>query len=139
MSKWLIASAVLVFSGIFLATEVEALSGGGRTVGAQRSDDLLAQTPAKPAQQQAAPAQQGAQQAAPGATGSRWAPILGGVSPLAGILGYLFGGSGLFGFLLLALLAIAAVVGVRALMRRRAERTAAGPPPPECAKPWPSR
>jgi predicted lipid-binding transport protein (Tim44 family) len=122
MSKWLIASAVLVFSGIFLATEVEARRlGGGRTVGAQRNVTTPpAQTPAKPAQQQAAPAQQGAQQAAPGATGSRWAPILGGLA-LGGILGYLFGGSGLFGFLLLALLAIAAVVGVRALMRRRAE------------------
>jgi predicted lipid-binding transport protein (Tim44 family) len=122
MSKWLIASAVFVFSGIFLATEVEARRlGGGRTVGAQRNVTTPpAQTPAKPAQQQAAPAQQGAQQAAPGATGSRWAPILGGLA-LGGILGYLFGGSGLFGFLLLALLAIAAVVGVRALMRRRAE------------------
>jgi predicted lipid-binding transport protein (Tim44 family) len=120
MSKWLLASAVLVFSGIFFATEVEARRlGGGRTIGAQRNVTAPpAQTPAKPAQQQAAPAQQGAQQGAPASTGSRWAPILGGLA-LGGILGYLFGGSGLLGFLLLALLAIAAVVGVRAVMHRR--------------------
>jgi len=112
MSKWLLASAVLVCSGIFLATEAEARRvGGGRSIGAQRNVTAPpAQTPAKPAQQQAAPA----------ATGSRWAPILGGLA-LGGILGYLFGGSGLLGFLLLALLAIAAVVAVRALMQRRAE------------------
>jgi predicted lipid-binding transport protein (Tim44 family) len=130
MSKWLLVSAVLAFTGIFAATEVEARRlGGGRTIGAQRNvTSQPAQATAKPAQQQTAPAQQGTQQAAPaqqGAqqaapAGSRWAPILGGLA-LGGILGYLFGGSGLFGFLLLALLAIAAVVGVRALMRRRTE------------------
>lgn len=121
MSKWLLASVVLIFSGIFVASEVEARRlGGGRTIGAQRNVTAPpAQTPAKPAQQQAAPAQQGAQQAAPASTGSRWAPILGGLA-LGGILGYLFGGSGLLGFLLLALVAMAAVVGVRALMHRRA-------------------
>jgi predicted lipid-binding transport protein (Tim44 family) len=122
MSKWLLAAAVLVFSGVLVATEVEARRlGGGRTVGAQRNVTTPpAQTPAKPAQQQAAPAQQGAQQAAPAPAGSRWAPILGGLA-LGGILGYLFGGSGLFGILLLALLAIGAVFAVRALMHRRAE------------------
>ena len=121
MSKWLLVSAVLAFTGIFAATEVEARRlGGGRTVGAQRNVTAPpAQTPAKPAQQ-AAPTQQGTQQAAPASTGSRWAPILGGLA-LGGILGYLFGGSGLLGIVLLALLAIAAVVGVRALMRRRTE------------------
>ena len=122
MSKWLLVSAVLAFTGIFVATEVEARRlGGGRTIGAQRNvTSQPAQTPAKPAQQQAAPTQQGTQQAAPASTGSRWAPILGGLA-LGGILGYLFGGSGLLGFLLLGLLAIAAVVGVRALMHRRSE------------------
>jgi predicted lipid-binding transport protein (Tim44 family) len=122
MSKWLLAAAVLVFSGVFVATEAEARRlGGGRTVGAQRNVTAPpAQTPAKPAPQQAAPAQQGAQQAAPASTGSRWAPILGGLA-LGGILGYLFGGSGLLGFLFLALLAIGAVVAVRALMHRRTE------------------
>jgi predicted lipid-binding transport protein (Tim44 family) len=120
MSKWLLASAVIAFTGIFVATEAEARRlGGGRSIGAQRNvTSPPAQTPAKPAQQQAAPTQQGTQQAAP--AGSRWAPILGGLA-IGGVLGYLFGGGGLVGFLLLALLAFVAVLGVRALMQRRAE------------------
>jgi predicted lipid-binding transport protein (Tim44 family) len=122
MRKWLLMLAVTVFGGAFVATEVEARRlGGGRNIGAQRNVTTPPQqTPAKPAQQQAQGQQQGAQQAAPAQTGSRWMPILGGLA-LGGMLGYLFGGSGLLGFLLLALLAIAAVFGVRALMRRRAE------------------
>ena len=120
MSKWLLTAVILGLGGMVAATDVEARRlGGGRNVGAQRNVTAPpAQTPAKPAQQQAA---QGQQQAAPAAAGgSRWLPILGGLA-LGGILGYLFGGNGLLGILLLALLAIAAVLGVRALMRRRAE------------------
>jgi len=120
MGKWLLASAVLVFTGIFVATEAEARRfGGGRSIGTQRN---VTASPAQPPARQAAPAQQQqpAGQAAPASAGSRWMPILGGLA-LGGMLGYLFGGSGLMGFLLLALLAIAAVAGVRALMRRRAE------------------
>jgi predicted lipid-binding transport protein (Tim44 family) len=123
MSKWLLALGITVLGGMLVATDVEARRlGGGRNIGAQRNVTAPpAQTPAKPAQQQAAQGQQqGAQQAAPASAGSRWMPILGGLA-LGGILGYLFGGSGLLGFLLLALLAITAVVGVRALMRRRAQ------------------
>src|SRR5918999_534554 len=123
MRKWLLAVAILGLGGILVATDVEARRfGGGRNIGAQRNVTAPpAQTPARPAQQQqAAPAQQGAQQAAPAATGSRWLPILGGLA-LGGMLGYLFGGSGILGILLLALMAIAAVVAVRAFMRRRAE------------------
>jgi predicted lipid-binding transport protein (Tim44 family) len=122
MSKWLLTAAIIGLGGVIVATDVEARRlGGGRNVGAQRNVTAPpAQTPAKPAQQQAAQGQQGAQQAAPASAGSRWLPILGGLA-LGGILGYLFGGSGLLGILLLVLLAIAAVVGVRALMRRRAE------------------
>jgi predicted lipid-binding transport protein (Tim44 family) len=122
MSKWLLAAGILSLGAMLAATDVEARRlGGGRSVGAQRSVTAPpAQTPAKPAQQQAAQGQQGAQQAAPASAGSRWMPILGGLA-LGGILGYLFGGSGLLGILLVALLAIAAVVGVRALMRRRTE------------------
>jgi predicted lipid-binding transport protein (Tim44 family) len=122
MSKWLLAVAILGLGGILAATDVEARRlGGGRNIGAQRNVTAPpAQTPARPAQQQAAPAQQQpATQAAPNA-GSRWLPILGGLA-LGGMLGYLFGGSGMLGILLLALLAIAAVVAVRAFMRRRAE------------------
>src|SRR5918992_961123 len=116
MRKWLLAVAILGLGGILVATDVEARRfGGGRNIGAQRNVTAPpAQTPARPAQQQqAAPAQQGTQQAAPASTGSRWLPILGGLA-LGGMLGYLFGGSGLLGILLLALLAIAAVVAVRA-------------------------
>ena len=123
MRKWFLLLAVTVFGGAFVVTEVEARRlGGGRTMGAQRNVTTPPQqTPAKPAQQQSAQGQQqGAQQAAPAQGGSRWLPILGGLA-LGGMLGYLFGGSGLLGVLVLALLAIAAVVGVRALMRRRAE------------------
>ena len=119
MSKWLLILAVTVFSGALLATDAEARRfGGARSVGTQRN---VTAPPAKPAQQQATQGQQqGGQQAAPAASGSRWGGILGGLA-LGGLLGYLFGGSGLFGFLLLALLAIAAVVGIRALMQRRSE------------------
>jgi predicted lipid-binding transport protein (Tim44 family) len=123
MSKWLLAVGILFLGGVLVATDVEARRfGGGRNIGAQRNVTAPpAQTPARPAQQQqAAPAQQGTQQAAPASTGSRWLPILGGLA-LGGMLGYLFGGSGLLGILLLALLAIAAVVAVRAFMHRRAE------------------
>ena len=121
MTKWLMAVGIILLGGALVMPDAEARRiGGGRNVGTQRNVTTPpAQTPAKPAQQ-AAPAQ--GQQAAPAAasSGSRWLPILGGLA-LGGILGDLFGGSGLFGFLLLALLAIGAVFAVRALMRRRAE------------------
>jgi predicted lipid-binding transport protein (Tim44 family) len=124
MRKWLFVLGIAIVGGTFVATEVDARRlGGGRNIGAQRNVTTPPQqTPAKPAQQQqnAQGQQQGAQQAAPAKSGSRWMPILGGLA-LGGMLGYLFGGSGLLGFLLLGLLAIAAVLGVRALMRRRAE------------------
>jgi len=122
MRRWLLVLAISVFGGAMIATDADARRfGSGRNMGAQRNVTTPPQqAPAKPAQQQASGQQQGAQQAAPASTGSRWGGILGGLA-LGGILGYLFGGSGLLGFLLLALLAIAAVVGVRALMRRRAE------------------
>lgn len=119
MGKWLLASAVLVFTGIFAATDAEARRfGGGRSIGMQRN--VTAPPAQKPAQQQATQGQPAGQQAAAAQSGSRWGPILGGLA-LGGILGYLFGGGGLLGFLLLALLAIAAGAGLRALMQRRAE------------------
>jgi predicted lipid-binding transport protein (Tim44 family) len=124
MKRLLLALGVTLLGAVLAVPEAEARRfGGGRTVGTQRNITAPpAQTPARPAQQQTAQGQQqGAQQAAPASTGSRWAPILGGLA-LGGMLGYLFGGSGLMGFLLVALLAIAAVVAVRALMQRRAEQ-----------------
>ncbi len=83
--------------------------GGGRSVGVQRSV-----TPSKPAQQAAPQQQQQPAQAASG--GSRWGSILGGLA-IGGLLGYLFGGSGLFGIALLGLLAIGAVLAFRAMAR----------------------
>jgi predicted lipid-binding transport protein (Tim44 family) len=115
MGKWLLLTAVLTLGGTLVATEADAgRLGGGRSVGTQRS---VTAPPARPAQQQAAPAQKGAQ-AAPAQTGNRWLPILGGLA-LGGMLGYLFGGNGLMGILLIAGLAILAVMVVRALMARR--------------------
>jgi predicted lipid-binding transport protein (Tim44 family) len=115
MSKWLLTAVILGLGGVLAATDAEARRiGGGRNVGAQRN------VTAPPAKQAAPAQQQNAGQAAPATQGSRWGAILGGLA-IGGILGYLFGGSGLLGILLLAALAIAAVVGVRALMHRRAE------------------
>jgi predicted lipid-binding transport protein (Tim44 family) len=120
MSKWLLAAAILGLGGILAATDVEARRlGGGRNIGAQRNVTAPpAQTPAR----QATPAQQQqpAGQAAPASTGSRWLPILGGLA-LGGMLGYLFGGSGLMGILLIAGLVVMAVLAWRALARRRQE------------------
>src|SRR6185436_18836202 len=119
MGKWLLLSGILALGGTLIATDADAgRLGGGRSVGAQRN---MTAPPARPAQQQtqqAAPAQKGAPQAAPAQTGNRWLPILGGLA-LGGMLGYLFGGNGLMGILLIAGLAILAVMVVRALMARR--------------------
>ncbi|HEU5177773.1 MAG TPA: TIM44-like domain-containing protein [Burkholderiales bacterium] len=124
MRNWVVMTVILALGGILAATDVEARRlGGGRTMGAQRNvTPQQAQTPAKPAQQQqAAPAQQGTQPAAAAQTGNRWLPILGGLA-LGGVLGYLFGGNGLMGILLIAGLAILAVMVVRALMARRRQQ-----------------
>jgi predicted lipid-binding transport protein (Tim44 family) len=133
----------LVCGATLIATDADARRlGGGRSVGAQRSVTAPpASTPAKPAQQ-AAP-QQANPQAAPQPQPSRWGMlggILGGLA-IGGLLGYLFGGNGLMGLLLVALLAIAVIAGLRAFARRRAEaarpmqlagfgdETVAAPPP----------
>src|SRR5256884_1999430 len=124
MGKWLLGICIAITGATLVATEADAARlGGGRSVGAQRN---VTPAPAKPAQQQAAPKQ--AQPAQPAQQGSRWGMlggILGGLA-LGGLLGYLFGGSGILGLLLVALLALAAVIGGRALMRPRTEK----PPPP---------
>lgn len=117
MRKWLLLTGILTLSGAFIATEAEARRlGGGRNLGMQRN---VTAPPAKPAQQ-ATPAQKGAQQPAAAQTGNRWLPILGGLA-LGGMLGYLFGGNGLMGILLIAGLAILAVMAWRAFARRREE------------------
>jgi predicted lipid-binding transport protein (Tim44 family) len=116
MTRWTLGFCAALLGGVLIANDVEAgRVGGARSSGVQRS--VTPSAPAKPAQQ-AAP--QPHQQAAPAASGaSRWMPILGGLA-LGGMLGYLFGGNGLMGILLLAALAIAAVLAFRALARRGA-------------------
>lgn len=146
MKRWILGLCAALLTGVFVAEEAEAKRlGGARSSGVQRS---VTPPPAKPAQQQAAPNQQGTQNAAPAgaqqpaASGlGRFAPILGGLA-LGGILGYLFGGNGLMGILLLVALAVVAVMAFRAFARRGTQQapqrmqyagmgdeTVAAPPP----------
>ena len=114
MGKWLLGICIALMGATLVATDAEAKRlGGGRSVGVQRN---VTPTPAKPAQ--ATPQQQATPQ--PAQQGSRWGMlggILGGLA-IGGLLGYLFGGNGLGGILLLALLAFAVVMLVRAFARR---------------------
>lgn len=122
MGKWLIGICLALVAGVMVATDADARRlGGGRSVGAQRS---VTAPPAKAPTQQAAP--QKNPQAQPQAQPSRWGMLgglLGGLA-LGGLLGYLFGGNGILGILMLALLALAVVFLLRGLARRRAP----GPP-----------
>ena len=114
MSKMLLAVCAVVLGGLFLITQADAARlGGGRSVGSQRS------ITAPPAQQSAPAAKAPQATPAPAPAGGRWAGILGGLA-IGGLLGYMFGGNGLFGLLLVAGLAFLAVVVVRGLMRNRA-------------------
>jgi predicted lipid-binding transport protein (Tim44 family) len=125
MKKWLLVVCVAVFGGMFLAVEAEARRlGGGRALGTQRS---VTPPPAAPAGKatQAAPQQApGQQPAAAAPAGSRWGGILGGLA-LGGLLGYMFGGEGLMGFLLLAGLALFAAMAIAVLLRGRVAQPAA--------------
>jgi predicted lipid-binding transport protein (Tim44 family) len=143
MNKWMLGLCAALLGGVLVANDVEAKRmGGARSSGVQRSV-----TPAKPAQQQAAP-QQGQNTAAPAASGmSRWMPLLGGLA-LGGMLGYLFGGNGMMGILLLVALAVVAVLAFRAFARRgtreapqrmqyagMGQEAVVAPPPPSQAMP----
>jgi predicted lipid-binding transport protein (Tim44 family) len=150
MKRWILGVCAALLAGVFVAEEVQAKRlGGARSSGVQRS----VTPPAKPAQQQAAPQQQGAAQNAapagaqqPAASGlGRFAPILGGLA-IGGMLGYLFGGNGLMGILLLVALAFVAVMAFRAFARRGAQQapqrmqyagmgdeTVAAPPPSQAS------
>lgn len=155
MRKWLVGLCAVIVGGAVVVTEAEARRlGGARSLGAQRSvapPPPARQTQSAPQQgQQAAPAQQSAAPAGsaaqPAAAGSRWAPILGGLA-LGGMLGWLFAGNGLGAVLLFVLLALGAVLVVRALAARRAlpppvrpmqyagvgNETVAAPPPSQSA------
>jgi predicted lipid-binding transport protein (Tim44 family) len=127
MGKWLLAVSVAVLGTVLVINDADARRiGGGRSLGAQRNVTAPpASTPAKPAQSQTAPQQ--SPQAQPAAQqGSRWGMlggILGGLA-IGGLLGYLFGGNGILGLVLLALLAAGVVMALRALARRRQEEPA---------------
>jgi predicted lipid-binding transport protein (Tim44 family) len=113
-TKWILGLCAALLGGALIANDADAARlGGARSSGVQRS----VTPPSRPAQQQAAP-QQPQQNPAPAASGaSRWMPILGGLA-IGGMLGYLFGGNGLMGILLLVALAMVAVMAFRAFARR---------------------
>ena len=116
-SKWLIGLCGVLLGAALVANDAEAgRLGGARSSGVQRS----VTPPSRPAQQAAPQPQQQPAPAAQPAGGSRWLPILGGLA-LGGMLGYLFGGNGLMGLLMVLLLAVGVVFLVRALARRRTE------------------
>jgi predicted lipid-binding transport protein (Tim44 family) len=113
-TKWILGLCAALLGGALVAADADAARlGGARSSGVQRS----VTPPSKPAQQQAAPQQPQQNQAPAASGGSRWMPILGGLA-IGGMLGYLFGGNGLMGILLLVALGIVAVMAFRAFARR---------------------
>ena len=120
MRKWLLGISLAIFGVALIATDADARRlGGGRSSGAQRN--VTPPPSAKPAPQRQAAPQQPTPQSAP--QPSRWGMLggmLGGLA-LGGLLGSLFGGNGLFGVLVLAMLAIAIIAALRGLARRAAE------------------
>lgn len=119
MGKWLLAASAILISAVLVIPEADARRfGGARSLGAQRNVTAPpASTPAKPAQQAAAGQQAGQAAAAqrPASGLAKWFPMLGGLA-LGGMLGWLLATNG-GSFLLLALLAIAAVMLFRMLAR----------------------
>jgi predicted lipid-binding transport protein (Tim44 family) len=125
MKTWLIAATLAGMAAVFTPIEAEAKRfGGGKSTGMQR--DMPAQrnaTPDAPATMPTAAAAPAAAGAAGAAAASRpgWmAPVAGlaaglGIAALASYLGF---GEELANFLMIALLAVAAIVVVRLLMRR---------------------
>lgn len=130
MNRFFAVVAVLLGAALMVPDADAARVGGGRSFGAQRSITSAppATAPARQAQQtqQAAPATQpsAAPAGAQPASGlSRWAPILGGLA-IGGLLGAMFGGSGigsmLTSWLLIGLVVFAVLFVVRLLVQRRA-------------------
>ena len=134
MTRWVPGFfAALLGVALVVAEADAARMGGGRSIGAQRSITGAppAAAPARPVQQvqPGVPAQQPSAAPAgappqPASGLSRWAPLLGGLA-VGGLLGAMFGGSGLGSLLLIGLLVFAVVFAVRLFAQRRA---AAGQP-----------
>ena len=120
MGKWLLLTGIAALSGALVATDADARRlGGGRNIGAQRN--VTAPPRRRRRSLHSRPRRRNRARSAaavPARDLSRWMPILGGLA-LGGMLGYLFGGNGLMGILLIAGLAILAVMAVRAFARRR--------------------
>jgi predicted lipid-binding transport protein (Tim44 family) len=120
MKNWLFAVAVVTASVLAVAPTVSDAKrlGGGSSSGMQRS--LPNSTPAKPAApQQAAPATTPG--AAPAAAGRSWMGPIAGLAAglgIAALMSHLGMGEAFGNFLMLALLAVAAVFVIRLLMRR---------------------
>ena len=141
MKQWLIGALVAVVAATSVPTDAEAKRfGGGGSSGLQRS--MPARTapnapppkPATPAQpQQAAPANAATAGAAPAAAAAKrsWMGPIAGLAAglgIAALMSHLGLGEAFGNFLMLALLAVAAIFLVRFVMRRMAGTTPARTP-----------
>ena len=135
MRKWLVGMVAAVFAAAWVPLEVEAKRlGGGKSLGMQRSTPAAAPkdtnaAPAQPAPGTAAAAAPAAAGATAVAAGKRsWLGPIAGLAAglgLAALFSSLGLGEELASFVLIALLAVAAIVVVRLLMRRFGAQAAA--------------
>jgi len=122
MKNLFFAAAIVVASALAVAPSVSDAKrfGGGSSSGMQRS--MPNSTPAKPAApQQASPAAAPTGAAAPAAAKRSWMGPIAGLAAglgLAALMSHLGLGEAFGNFLMLALLAVAAIVVIRLLMRR---------------------
>ncbi len=122
MKNLFFAAAIVLASALAVAPSVSDAKrfGGGSSSGMQRS--MPNSTPAKPAApQQAAPAAAPTGAAAPAAAGRSWMGPIAGLAAglgIAALMSHLGMGEAFGNFLMMALLAVAAFVAIRFLMRR---------------------
>lgn len=149
MKNWLIATLVIALVGAAAPELAEAKRlGGAKSSGLQRdmpartSPDAAPAKPGAPAQQQAAPAQQAAPTAgaAPAAAPKRsWMGPIAGLAAglgLAALMSHLGLGEQFANFLMIALLAVAAIALIAFLMRRFGPARAATPALAGAGAPW---
>jgi predicted lipid-binding transport protein (Tim44 family) len=122
VKKILLSLCLAVSSMSMVAVDVQAKRlGGGGTSGMQRQMPAKP-TPTSPPAQQAAPAGAGAAAAAPAAAGKRsWMGPIAGLAAglgIAALMSHLGMGEAFGNFLMMALLAVAAVFAIRFLLRR---------------------